>query len=304
MPRRSASLISNPASGQRGRYRRPEVEAALLANGYRLETRETRGPGDATRLAREAAEDGAECVFALGGDGTLREIAAGLLGTDTAMAPLPAGTTDVVAQAFGLPRDPLEALGALEAGCVRQIDVGLCGGEPFLMQASAGLDARVLARLSPALKRRLGKPAVALAALREWWRYESPGIEVTVGGERRQAGFVAACNLPFYAGRFRLAPAAEPDDGRLELVLFHGRGRRAMLSFAWDLARRRHVERADVEVTGVESVVLDGSAELDVQLDGDALRQPLPVEIRLAARRLSILVPEVSHGRASTPPGS
>jgi diacylglycerol kinase family enzyme len=291
MPR-SAVLIFNP---QAGRWKAAEQARALVAflqgRDFAIEPTPTRGPGDATPLARRAAETGVEVAFVLGGDGTLREAAAGLLGSSTILAPLPGGTTNVVVGALGIPPQPVAAAGALCTAPVREVDVGLCGAEPFLMLTSAGLDAYTLRLLSPSLKKRFGKGAVAWTGFRAWQRYSYPQIEVVADGRSMQATFAAVCNLPAYAGGFKLAPRVRADDGCLHLVLSHGVGRAAALGFARDLAIGRHHLRRDVEILGVEEVELRAPATLDLQIDGDTIDATLPLSIRLAAARLKVLAP-------------
>ncbi len=284
-----AALIHNPLAGRNAARQLQEIEAALRRRGFALDVRATTAPRDATLLARQAVAAGAELVFGLGGDGTLREIAAGIIGSETVLVPLPAGTANVLALSLGLPSSPLAVIRGLDSSSARLIDVGLCSNEPFLMQASAGLDARVMARVPAGLKRRLGRGAVGWTGLREWWRYDYPEIEATSQDRRSTATFVAVCNTPHYAGSPRLFPAARLDDGRLDLVLFRGSGRRATLSFAWSLVRGRHLARSDVEHRDVESVVLDGPAGLEFQLDGDAFRFSLPLTIAVAEKKLRIL---------------
>ena len=223
-----AILIHNPVAGRHGRRR---LLAALVrelsTDGPEIETLATRGVGDATALARRAANDGAPIVFALGGDGTVREVAAGLLGGNAVLGVLPAGTTNVVARALGLPLQPLAAARSLKRLPAREIDVGLCGDEAFLMMASLGLDAIALRGASPLAKRWFGRAAVALAGLGAWWHHDYAEFELLIDGHAVGATFAAACNLPLYGGDVRLAPDARPDDGKLDVVLFRGSGRRA-----------------------------------------------------------------------------
>ncbi|HEY4595699.1 MAG TPA: diacylglycerol kinase family protein, partial [Thermoanaerobaculia bacterium] len=245
---RSAALIYNPRSG---RQRHAQVLDALLTalrgGGLDVEPVPTAFPGQATALARERRQS-AEVVFAFGGDGTAREVASGLMGGPAALGVLPGGTANLLALALGLPRDPVAAAAALLRLPVRPFDVGLAGGVPFLMMVSAGLDAVLLATLNTRLKWLFGKPAIAGQGLREWWRYPYPALEVTADGERLEASFVSVSNIPYYAGAYRLAPAARTDDGRFELVLFRGTGRAATAAFALDVVRSRHARRRDVEI--------------------------------------------------------
>jgi len=296
---RDALLIVNRAAGSGPRLRLVEgVRTRLAAGGYRVVAVPTAGPGDATRLAREAAAEGVSAVFALGGDGTLREAAAGLLGTDVPLGPLPGGTTNVLTLALGLPRRPLAAADALARATPRPLDVGLCAGQPFLMMVSAGLDAAVIASLhapgAARAKRWLGRPGIVARGIGSWWRYGYPALEVEHRGGRLRARFAALSNIPLYGGPFRMAPDARPDDRRLDLLLFRGAGRAATLGFARDLLRGVHVRRPDVETLPVEEgdrVTLLGPADACVQVDGDPWPAGPPVTLELAAPRLHVLTP-------------
>jgi len=235
-------------------------------------------------------------VFSYGGDGTAREVAAGLLGGPAALGVLPGGTANLLALALGLPRDPAAAAAVLRDLPPRPFDVGLAGGVPFLMMVSAGLDAAMLASLDTQLKWRFGKPALIGQGLREWWRYPYPMLEATVDGERLEASFVSVSNIPYYAGAYRLAPQARTDDGLFELVLFRGTGRRATFAFAFDVLRAAHVRRRDVEVRQVRELLLSGPAGALAQVDGDVCQERLPLSVRLAPERLLVLAPDPVPG--------
>ncbi len=287
---KNAVLIYNPKSGRQGARRvLPRVLEALRAAGFEVEPTPTTAAGDATRLAREAAAEGSiEVAFAMGGDGTLREAASGLLGSEVALGALPAGTTNVLAQVLGLPQDALGAARATARCRRRQLDVGLAGDEPFLMQVSAGLDAEVMAHQDSEAKKRFGKAAVAWTGLAQWWSYDYPQLEL--GGRSERVSYFAACNIPFYAGAFRMAPDADPGDGRLDLVTFRGTGRVATLGFARDLALGRHLERPDVDARRVEGLELVGPpGRYRVQIDGDVLTGPMPLEISMSEQRLWVM---------------
>jgi diacylglycerol kinase (ATP) len=296
---RPAALIYNPRSG---RQRHAQVLDALLATlrggGFEVEPVPTAFPGQATELARERRQS-AEVVFAFGGDGTAREVASGLMGGPAALGVLPGGTANLLALALGLPREPAAAAAALLKLPARPFDVGLAGDVPFLMMVSAGLDAVLLATLNTRLKWLFGKTAIAGQGLREWWRYPYPALEVTTDGERLEASFASVSNIPFYAGSYRLAPAARTDDGRFELVTFRGTGRAATAAFALDVIRSRHVRRRDVEIRQVREVSLTGPAGAPAQVDGDVCQERLPLSIRFAPERLLVLAPDPTPGEGA-----
>ncbi|HVS16557.1 MAG TPA: diacylglycerol kinase family protein, partial [Thermoanaerobaculia bacterium] len=263
----------------------------------------TRAPGHAAELARAAREDGGfASVFAVGGDGILREAASGLLGGELPLAPLPAGTANVLARVLGIPRDPLLAAELLAARppAMRRLDVGMVessapeGGAgslpptPFLMMTSRGLDARALERLPPSWKRRFGRGGVVLSGLRELLRKPDPsfGVRIDHGAERR-ASYLAVCNIPLYGGGFVLAPGASPFDRALEVVALAAPGRRALLAFAGRVVSRR----APAAARATREVSLPGSGPVWLQVDGDALAVELPARIRLAEATLPVLAP-------------
>lgn len=289
---RRGVLIFNPKAGNWGTPRLLSRITSLLSSSFALELAATERSGHATVLARRAATDGVDVVFALGGDGTLREVATGVLGTPTAVAPLPGGTANVVALALGLPRDPLLAAGALLRAEPVAMDIGLCDKEIFLMQASAGLDARVVQQLQPALKKHLGRLGVLLAGLRQWLSYDYPEIELVADTRPLRSTLAVICNLPYYAGGWKMAPQASVTDRRLDLVLFRGKGRQEVLAFARDFVLGRHLDRPDVAILQVEHVELRGPAGLAIQTDGDAVATDPPVAIGLADHRLHILKPQ------------
>lgn len=290
-PRRAA-LLYNPAAGRRRHAALlGDLTAALARAGWTAEPAPTPGPGGATAMARElAAGGGVEAVLAFGGDGTVREVAAGLVGTGVALGILPGGTVNLLARALGLPADPRAAAAALGSLLPRPVDVGLAGSSPFLMMVSAGLDGATLASLDGRWKGRLGRSAVAAQALRTWWRYGYPELAVQADGRTLAATFAAVANIPLYGGRFRLLPEARPDDGRLDLLVFQG-GRAATARFTWDLLRGAHIRRQDVTVLPAQEVHLAGPPGALAQIDGDPCPEPLPLRIRLAPEKLLVLAP-------------
>lgn len=289
---RRASLIYNPRSGrQRHGERLAAILATLREGGFDVEPVPTAFAGQATALARERREDSA-VVFSYGGDGTAREVAAGLMGGPAALGVIPGGTANLLALSLGLPGDPVAAAAALRDLPARPFDVGLAGGDPFLMMVSAGLDSHLLASLNTKLKWRFGKPAILGQGLVAWWRYAYPALELIADGERLDATFAAVSNTPYYAGAYRLAPEARPDDGWLELVRFRGTGRGATLGFIRDLLRAVHVRRRDVEVRRVREVTFAAPPGAVAQIDGDVCQERLPFTVRLAAERLLVLMPD------------
>jgi diacylglycerol kinase (ATP) len=294
-------LLINPAAGrggylrgQRGTPRLERLLSSLERNGLRCEVVRTERPGHASELAARAARSGARCVLALGGDGLLREVARGLVGTQTVLLPLPAGTANVLAPCLGLPRNAPEAAAYYRADLLehaRAIDVGICGGEIFLMMASRGLDARALLGVDRRLKRWLGKTGVALSGLREWLRATEPAFAYRIDGIPANATFLAVCNISGYGGMTDFAAGARPDDGMLDVIAFRGSGRAPTLGFALAAVMRRHLDDPRVDRRRVQVVELPGQGPALIQLDGDPFVFELPLRVELDRHRLLVPAP-------------
>lgn len=287
---RRGVVIYNPTAGRRRhRKRLPRILEALRAGGLACEAVPTERKGHATELARAAASS-ADVVFGFGGDGTVREVVEGLHGSDTPLGVLPGGTTNVVAIAFGLSRDPVEAARQLCGREPRPIDVGLCAGHPFLMGASSGLESYLMARLNPELKAWLGFGGPILQGIGVLFRYRFPMIQLRVDGRPTTATGAMVCNIPEAAGPYRMVDSGKFDDGQLELLLYRGKGRASFVSVVVDLYRGTLARRADVEIRPVREVIFEGPPEAYVQIDGDVVLDPHPVEVRLAEHKLMALV--------------
>lgn len=155
--------------------RRQVVVRMVLAGRHQVEVAETTHRGHATELAVDAARRGVDVVAALGGDGTLNEVANGVVGTPCALAPLPGGSTNVFARSIGLPDDPVDAavvtLDALDAGHVARVGVGAVNGRRFLFHVGIGWDAALVEVVErrARMKRYAGHPLFIYAGLRTFF---------------------------------------------------------------------------------------------------------------------------------------
>ena len=196
-------LVVNPSAqnGQLGR-RWPDLSAALRRDLGGFEEAVTSGPGDATRLAREALESGAQTVVAIGGDGTINEVVNGFFEGDRAVAPdaalgvLPFGTGGDFRKTVGLPGDTRAAAKILAAGQVRTIDVGHLemtgdGGAPqsrvFANIASFGMSGVVDEYVNKASKRLGGRLSFMLATARAGLSYQNQRVHLVLDGDEKSA---------------------------------------------------------------------------------------------------------------------
>ena len=160
------SIIRNPASRRQAKPARLEAAIEILRDaGWTVTVTTTSHAGQATQLAREAAANNTDVVIANGGDGTINEIVNGLAGSNTALAVIPGGTANVWAHESRIPKDPAKAVRIVLEGDRRRVDLGVANGRYFLLMAGIGLDAAIIPRVNPWLKRRTGALAYILTGL-------------------------------------------------------------------------------------------------------------------------------------------
>ena len=267
-------IVFNPVAGVRRAALLWRVLDVLVANGVRIELAETHRPGHAEALAREAACRGAPMVVAAGGDGTVAEVANGLLGSPARLGVIPLGTANVMAHELALPFEPRAVAAALAFGRTRLLWPGVArgadGSRLFVQMLGVGFDAQVVHQLPGALKRAMGRGAYALQTLRELAFYRFTPVRLRLDGEETQAASVIVSKGRLYGGPFMLAPSACAAEPGFSVVLFDHGGIAAALLYGaalpFGLLGRapgvRHVRARQVDFIGNEA--------LPAQADGDA----------------------------------
>jgi YegS/Rv2252/BmrU family lipid kinase len=294
-PVTSLAIIVNPVSG-RGTAAAPagdarvEMARRLAASaGQLIDVQPTTGPGHAAELARDCVERGVRRVIAWGGDGTINEVAGPLIGTDTILGIVPAGSGDGLAHGLGLPRTVPEAMTAALGDRVQLVDVGLLGSRHFLNIGGIGFDAAVAEAFNRRQTR--GSSGYVVDSLRSVWSYRSDRYVVDVGGERIDDScfVVAFANCREYGSGIVLAPHASPTDGRLDMILVSGGSAWQQLWRARRLAFRRMAPAKGVRRASVTSATIRGDRLL-CHVDGQTfeVRGSLTVGIRPKAIRIAM----------------
>ena len=302
------ALIANASASSVTARTRVVIQKALSAD-HEVTLMETVRRGHATRLARGAAAEGFDVVCVLGGDGTLNEAANGVVGTKTALAPIPGGSTNVFARTLGLPEDPIHAtavtLEAMEAGSIRSIGLGAANGRYFLFHTGIGFDAAVVEQVEKRgqLKRWAGHSLFAFAAFDTWLRHydrSTPHFRVEFGdGEVVPDGYFGICmnTDPYtYLGvrPFSVAPAATLDQA-MSMVTVRSLSAWRLGSLA--LSTLRSDEGAttgrglDVR-DDVRWVKVSSDTPFPYQLDGDHLGEVTSIEFVWEPDQLRLVFPD------------
>jgi YegS/Rv2252/BmrU family lipid kinase len=283
-------VIYNPVAGPKIVTKIDRLQALLDARGTPFEIVKTSGPGDAVFLAKEAAHAGADAVLAVGGDGTVNEVANGLAGSRTRLAVVPHGTGNVFAQEVGLPKTVEGCLDLLDNGNTIEVPLARAGDRYFVLLASAGFDAEVVERMGHRQKNLLGIGAYVLSGMRHLLRPQPTLWMEFPGRERIEAQAVIVCRGKKYGGGVTLAPAANLEANTMQVVALRKTGRRALLGFAINALRGKHTSSPAVLIREERSVFVRSRILSAAQVDGDYLGT-LPVRFEMTDVTLRIVVP-------------
>jgi diacylglycerol kinase family enzyme len=279
-----------------------------LAKRHDVQVVETNERGHATRFAQDAASRGLDAVVGFGGDGTLNEIATGLAGSDTALAMLPGGSTNVFVRTLGVANDPMVALTQLMAGIdrneIERVSLGQANGRYFTFHAGIGYDAAVVEQVErrSSLKRLVGQPLFAYSALHSWFKsYDRkyPHFTMNIDGRAIPNGFfsvVLNTNPYTFVGKhaIHLSSAASLEK-KLVVVTFRKMTTPLMLKTLYSALRRGGLETsAGIDIaTDVENVKIEFPAPFPYQLDGDYLGDTTSIEIKHCPEALRLVRPTI-----------
>src|SRR5215216_2952744 len=298
MSTRKFTLISNPKTGRYGSRRvRPvhELASQLESAGVAVDLKLTTGPGDATNLAARAARNGSSDVIVAGGDGTINEAIQGLAGTNARLGILPRGTANVLARELGLPFDDQQAVAVAAQGKSRKIYLGVAINEVtndrrhFVLMAGIGLDASVVKRVQPSLKKRIGKGAFWISGLSHLATWNPRPFTLEINGDKYTATFATIGKAAKYGGDLAITPGARLDQPEFEVCIIETSSRIRYLRLL-SHAMRTGMPRDQPEVCFVNATSVKAYGDAAVQIDGEVMGQ-LPMRFEIAPHSLEVIVP-------------
>jgi len=304
VPEQDVVFVVNPASANASTRRRwPEIAHRAAELGLAGESLLSQRPGHAVELARRAAEEGMGLVVAVGGDGTVNEVANGLLafaGDRPELAVIPRGTGTDFVRHFGIPTKLDGAVRAASSRKTRQIDAGRItyrswSGEDasafFVNSASAGMSGAVAQRANSSSKALGGKVSFLYATLAVFARWHASEMEVDVDDERRSGLMYDAivANCRYLGGGMAMTPDAQPDDGLLDVLLIGDITRRDLALTLPKVYRGTHLPHPKAEALRGSRVTVRSATPLPVELDGEQPgTTPAAFEVVPGALRLRV----------------
>jgi YegS/Rv2252/BmrU family lipid kinase len=288
-------FVFNPRSGRPKRNAPilPALKEFIRSRSLDADLVSTEGPGHATELTREAVASGCQRVVAVGGDGTVNEVAQALIHTPAAMGLVPCGSGNGLALHLGIPSRVSDALecAAGDSGRVAELDTGIVNGKPFVNAMGLGLDADVGRRFN--LLTRRGLPAYTKTALAAFLSRKTERSAITCNGSREVVDMllVAIANSDQYGNNAKIAPGARVDDGLLDLVIVRPVGLLGACALGARLFLGSVDRSRDVAVRKSARFVIERPAPGVIHTDGETHLADALLEIQVRPRSLRFMVP-------------
>jgi YegS/Rv2252/BmrU family lipid kinase len=301
---RSAVIVYNPTAGRFSV--KPFIKSAvseLESAGWKVDVEETRSGDHIIELAKQAAAEKRDAVFAVGGDGTIGNVVNGLAGSETALGVLPAGTANVWSTELGLrpfawshPWVLRRNAAILANAPCHRVDLGRCNQIYFMMWAGMGLDALTIQSLEPRMRldKFLAMPEYAARTI--WTAAQWSGLRMRfwVDENEVEGHFIlaVATNIRHYMGGLsNLSPDAHIDDGLLDLWLFNGSHLGDALRHAYDLWRGSHLNSEATRRIPFRNLRVEADSSYWIQTDGEARETAKTAEISVQPHALKLLMP-------------
>lgn len=288
-------VILNPAAGQ-------DEPALKVFNklfrdaGYEWDVRITHQAGDATRLAKEAVNDGVDMVVVYGGDGSIMEVAAGMVGSDVPLGIIPGGTGNVISLALNIPRNASEAAALLVADeqAIRHVDAGMVGDKFFLERLGVGLEATVTQSADREAKDKYGIFAYVISTVQALAEPDIVRYRLKIDGETVETeglSCVVANVGDLGVANLSLAPDVDMSDGLLDIFIIRKAGLVNLFSLAASVIGGNENQETMPHYKGREIEIVADPCQA-VQADGELIGDS-PVSVRILPKALKVIVPPV-----------
>lgn len=287
-------LVWNPVAGNGAAVQAYEtVTRELATRGIPFSSSKSEYPGHAVDLAKQAVSDGAKKVVALGGDGTIREVAMGLLNTDVALGIVSCGTGNDIVRPLKIPRDPVEALNLVLNGEARHMDAAMANDLLYFNVAGFGFDVDVLHYVEIYKKKmKNGSLAYLRGLIAAIANLQSRKTKIRWPGGEMEADvlIIAAGNGTHFGGGMMVTPKADPFDGLLDMCIIHGVKKSDALTLLPKFLKGKHLDTKFVTYFSATELTAECEPSSMLDVDGDVL-PGTPVTFRILPKSVWVIVP-------------
>ncbi len=288
-------VLLNPAAGQSDPQEiHAQIAAQMPATDWQVTIRHTAAGDDVAQLARQAIDEGYELICAAGGDGTVSHVVDALVGTDALLGIIPAGTTNALAQALGIPREMQGAIEIIASPGRRvKLDAMEVDGHYYVLGVGVGLSAVTMEETSSEEKQRFGELAYVWTIARQLIGWQPRKYDVEVDGKRHtvRAADVLLANAGVLTANLKWGEHIQPDDGRLDLCVIRARNALDYLSLMIDVVRRTQRRNRHIQFFVVKDRLKVATRRpTPVTGDGEIIGST-PFEARIVPAAVTVLAP-------------
>lgn len=283
-------FIFNPIAGHGISQKKfKQMEALLKERGIAYTVGCSQYPGHSHALTQEALEAGHKCIVAVGGDGTVREVAHELIGKGVTMGIFPCGTGNDLSRSLNIPQDIEAALEILLNGNEHEIDAAEANGTLFFNVGGFGFDVDVLINTERFKKRFKGLAAYMLGLFSALCGLKLNAVRITSPEETFECNalLVAACNGTHFGGGMNVAPKADPADGLLDICIISDVTRLTVISVLSKFIKGRHLSLPMVKYFKTTQISVETERPLPLQLDGEVIGNT-PVTFKVLPKALIV----------------
>ncbi|MDX1910086.1 MAG: diacylglycerol kinase family lipid kinase [Saprospiraceae bacterium] len=298
-PRRIVFIVNPKAGTNLQKHIRDSVDKHLNHKKFEYGIWLTEHPGHAAELTRKAIEEGYEIVVAVGGDGSVNEVASAMLGTSAILGIIPAGSGNGLAMHLGYGREIDEAVKKINTAEERTIDCGIMNGRFFINLAGIGFDGLVSNMMKGSHWR--GFLPYLLKSIEAGLSYTSRACRIELDGQtlERNCFAISIANGPMYGYNFQIAPDARLDDGFFEVVILKDAPRWQYFAAVPALLNNKIYDAEFVEHFTVRRLRIAVEGNNFVHLDGEGLEIEGDLEFEIIPQALTILVPKSAESDIS-----
>lgn len=286
-------FIINPKAGIKPKKNTTDyIYKHIDNNKFDCDIRFTECAGHATQIAADAVKSGAEVVVGFGGDGTIREIAKGIVGSDVILGIIPGGSGNGFADHFRIPQRWSSAIKIINKMKVISVDTGTINDELFIHAAGIGFDAIVSQKFADNMIR--GLFSYIKTALIEYVQFNPLNYTLIFDGNeiKRRAFLIAFANVSEYGNRFTISPEASVTDGLIDVVIGNPFFFTAVPGLIYRSLRRTLHHSKYIEIFRVKEVKVMREFRNPVHFDGDTRRMDTELNIVIHPASLKLIVPD------------
>lgn len=284
-------FIMNPISGTVKKSGIPEIiENVLDKEKYDFSITETQYSGHASEIAQRAKDDGVDVAVAVGGDGTVNEVARGIIHSDTALGIIPCGSGNGLARHLMLPMEIHKSIEIINARHVSDLDYGLINNIPFFCTCGMGFDAFISMKFAESGKR--GPVSYLENILREGLKYrpETYEIEDENGTENHKAFLISCANASQYGNNAYIAPQASMSDGLLDVIIMEPFDILEAPQISIEMFNKTLDKNAKIKTFKTKHIHIHREKEGYIHYDGEPVMTDADIDVSVVNKGIKIIV--------------